>query len=91
MSQIEGFEWDEKKRWSNLKKHGIDFADAYQIFSGDILEIEDQRSNYGEERFLAIGVLDGQVLAVVYTLRGEQIRLISARKATKDERKIYGI
>lgn len=85
----QNFEWDSEKRQSNLKKHGVDFADARQIFNGDILEIEDTRSNYGEERFLAIGVVGDQVLAVVYTLRGEKIRLISARKATKDEREAY--
>lgn len=83
------FEWDEAKCQSNLKKHGVDFADACHIFDGDILEIEDIRSSYGEERFLAIGILGDQVLAVVYTVRGETIRLISARKATRDEKEVY--
>jgi uncharacterized DUF497 family protein len=83
------FEWDEEKRQSNLKKHGIDFVRACQIFEGYTVEFEDSRYNYGEERFMAIGETGGQVLTVVYTLRGEVIRLISARKAKKNEREIY--
>jgi uncharacterized DUF497 family protein len=83
------FEWDEEKRWSNLQKHGVDFVRACQIFEGYTVEFEDNRYNYGEERFVAIGQTGGQVLTVVYTLRGEVIRLISARKATKYETRIY--
>lgn len=83
------FEWDEEKRQSNLQKHGVDFIRACQIFEGYTVEFEDSRYNYGEERFIAIGQTGGQVFTVVYTLRGEVIRLISARKATKNERRIY--
>ena len=83
------FEWDEEKRQSNLQKHGIDFSYAYQIFEGHTVEFEDARFNYGEERFIAIGQINNQVLTVVYTVRDKVIRLISARKATKHEREIY--
>lgn len=83
------FEWDEEKRRSNLQKHGVDFVRACQIFAGYTVEFEDNRYNYGEERFVAIGQTGGQVLTVVYTVRGEVLRLISARKATKDETRIY--
>ncbi len=83
------FEWDDEKGQSNLQKHGVDFIRACQIFEGETVEFEDSRYNYGEERFIAIGQAKGQILTVVYTLRGEVIRLISARKATLDERKIY--
>ena len=83
------FEWDEQKRQSNLNKHGIDFVRACQIFQGYTVEFEDTRYNYGEDRFIAIGQTGNQTLTVVYTLRDEIIRLISARKATKNERKIY--
>lgn len=83
------FEWDEQKRQSNLNKHGIDFVRACQIFQGYTVEFEDNRYNYGEDRFIAIGKTGNQTLTVVYTLRDEVIRLISARKATKNERKIY--
>ncbi len=83
------FEWDEEKRFSNLKKHGIDFVRACQIFEGYTVDFEDNRYNYGEQRFIAIGENNGQILTVVYTDRNNVIRLISARKATKYERNIY--
>ncbi len=83
------FEWDERKRQSNLKKHGIDFVKACQIFAGYTVEFEDTRYDYGEERFIAVGETNGQVLTVVYTYRSDAIRLISARKATRYERNIY--
>ncbi|MDJ0903920.1 MAG: BrnT family toxin [Xenococcus sp. MO_188.B8] len=83
------FEWDEQKRLSNLQKHGIDFIRACQIFSGFTVEFEDNRYDYGEGRYIAVGETNGQILTVVYTYRGDAIRLISARKATRYERNIY--
>ena len=83
------FEWNEEKRRSNLAKHGVDFLRACQIFRGPTVDYEDTRYYYGEERFVAIGKTNGEFLTVVYTWRGEVIRLISARKATKNERRIY--
>lgn len=83
------FEWDEQKRLSNLDKHGIDFIAACQIFEGYTVDFEDNRYDYGEDRFITIGEINGQILTVVYTYRGDVIRLISARKAYTNERNIY--
>ena len=83
------FEWDERKRRSNLRKHGIDFAAVEPIFRGHLLEEDDKRRDYGERRIKAIGELGGVSLSVVYTWRGERRRLISARRARTDERKAY--
>jgi len=83
------FEWNVTKRKSNIKKHGIDFIDAPMIFEGNTLTIEDNRYDYGEERFVTFGVLDGRVVAVVHTESENLIRIISIRKATKYEEKEY--
>jgi len=83
------FEWDNEKNNKNIKKHGIDFADAALIFDHPMFVYEDVRKDYGEQRFNGIGVLQGIEISVVYTQRGRKIRLISARKASKDERKKY--
>jgi hypothetical protein len=64
-------EWDERKRRVNLAKHGIDFATARQIFEGRFIEREDRRPGYGEQRMVAYGEIDGVVLCVVYTRRGQ--------------------
>lgn len=83
------FEWDENKRQSNLKKHGIDFVLACKIFKNYTVEFEDNRYDYKEERFIAIGITKNQTLTVIYTMRNNVIRLISARKSTREEKKIY--
>ena len=83
------YEWDEAKRLTNLRKHGIDFADVPAMFEGDIVVIEDNRYDYGEQRFVTFGLLQGRVIAVVNTEREDCIRIISARKATKYEQRIY--
>ncbi|NJK65544.1 MAG: BrnT family toxin [Microcoleus sp. SU_5_3] len=83
------FEWDETKRITNLRNHGIDFVDVRAVFDGDTLTVEDDRYSYGEQRFVAFGLLEGRVVAVVYTERASRIRVISARKATKYEQRIY--
>ncbi len=83
------FGWDEAKRKSNIKKHGIDFVDAPMIFDGYTLTVEDDRHDYGEERFVTFGVLYGRVVAVVHTESEELIRIISIRKATNYEEKEY--
>ena len=83
------FEWNETKRKANIKKHGIDFVDAPRIFDGYTLTIEDGRFDYGEERFVSFGILDGRVVAVVHTESDDLIRIISIRKATKYEEKEY--
>jgi uncharacterized protein len=83
------FEWDESKRTSNLRKHGIDFSDVPTVFGGSIVTVEDERFDYGEERFVTFGLLQGQVVAVVHTESEDYIRIISARKATKYEQENY--
>lgn len=83
------YQWNRDKATANLRKHGIDFADAVSVFSDDLaLTIPDER--FDEERFVTIG-LDGfgRVLVVVYTLQGEAIRVISARKVSRQERQQY--
>jgi len=83
------YQWNRDKAATNLRKHGIDFADAVSVFSDDLaITISDER--FDEERFVIIG-LDalGRILVVVYTLRGDEIRLISARKATRHEQQQY--
>lgn len=84
------FEWDEVKREANLVKHGVDFVDAVEVFA-DPLRIEriDTRREYREGRRQVIGRVGDQVVFVVYTLRGEARRVISARKASRDERRAY--
>ena len=83
------FEWDEDKRLANIKNHGIDFIDVSEVFDGDVFTIEDDRYSYGEQRFVTFGLLKGLVVAVVNTDRGELIRIISIRKATKNEYRSY--
>jgi uncharacterized DUF497 family protein len=83
------YEWDEQKRLANVKKHGIDFVDLPEVFDGDVVIIPDERFNYGENRFILIGILKSQVIVVAYTERGDNIRIISARKATKNEQIFY--
>ncbi len=83
------FEWDESKRISNLRKHGIDFLDVAAVFGRSIVTISDDRFDYGEERFVTFGLLQGRVVAVVHTESQDCIRIISARKASKYEQKIY--
>jgi hypothetical protein len=83
------FEWDDIKRKSNIEKHGIDFIDAPIIFDSYTLTIEDDRYDYGEERFVSFGILEERVVVVVHTENEDSIRIISIRKATKNEEKAY--
>ncbi len=84
------FEWDENKARHNLRKHGVGFVASLAVFE-DPRRIErvDYRRDYGEDRIQVIGVSAGRVLFVVYTRRGDVIRVISARRANRDERKAY--
>jgi uncharacterized protein len=84
-----GFQWDEEKSAANAVKHGISSLQAAQIFRGRLLTRPDDRKDYGEQRFIALGALDGVVLRVVFTERDGDIRLISAWRAGKHDRKIY--
>ena len=83
------YEWDAAKAESNLRKHKIDFADAVGVFV-DPLALSMPEPDAREERFLAIGAdFLGRTLVVVYTHRGERIRIISARQASPSERRAY--
>lgn len=82
------FEWDPRKRALNLRKHGIAFEDAVELFAQPYLENLDDRPEYGEPRFVAFGEMRGRVIAVVYSGE-EKRRIISARRATRDEREAY--
>ena len=82
-------DWDQRKRQSNLKKNGFDFADADQVFDGVTFTYEDDRIAYGEQRFVTLGLLNGTLVSIVHTEQANHIRVISMRKATKHEREIY--
>lgn len=87
------FEWDPEKAESNLRKHQVSFEDAAQVFlDPNRIEAFDGRSVYGEDRWITVGLVEPALLVVVYAVRGEDgeiIRLVSARKADKDERAQY--
>ena len=84
------FEWDEEKARSNLTKHRVSFLTAAEIFSNEILERVDDREDYEEVRWIALGRANTEVFRVVFTWRSDRlIRIISAQKASKDERDIY--
>jgi uncharacterized DUF497 family protein len=86
---VDSVEFDPRKNASNLAKHGVDLAMAGQIWEDYVVERVDDRLDYGEIRFIALGAVEGRTLVVVYTWRGARRRLISARKANGNERKIY--
>lgn len=83
------FEWDANKAAGNLRKHGVRFAEAATVLEDDaMLTMPDDESE--EERFVGLGMGSmGRLLVVVYTTRGDRIRIISARKATRQERSQY--
>ena len=83
------FEWDEAKRRSNLAKHGVACTDAAQVLADARLILEDTRRDYGEQRCLAFGEMNGLLLVVAFTLRDGAFRIISARRANHRERRLY--
>jgi len=84
------FDWDDRKAAANLKKHGISFEDASRVFFGvGRIEKLDDRGDYREDRFVTTGMSQGRLLTVAYTERDEGLRLISARRATRDEEHEY--
>jgi len=85
------FEWDSQKAKSNLKKHGVSFEEASTAFQDTLsLTIDDPLHSIDEVRVVLIGMLNkNRLLVVVHTGKGDNIRIISARKATKKERKNY--
>jgi uncharacterized protein len=84
------FEWDERKRQKNLEAHGIDFADILPLFiQQETVVFEDTRKDYGEERYILMGELHDLFFQVAFTRRGTTVRIISARRGNKRERRIY--
>lgn len=84
------YSYDRLKKTANLKKHGLDFDDARQVIeSGQTVTFEDSRFEYDEPRFITMGVLNGVVVVIVTTESDTEIRIISMRKAEKNEQKIY--
>ncbi len=83
------FEWDERKRAANVRKHGLDFADAPELFRGAMLVAPDDRREYGEDRWLGIGLVRGRAVVVAFAERGGALRIISMRKALTHEREQF--
>ncbi len=84
------FEWDEAKNRSNIRKHGFDFADAPEVFDGPLLARPDTREDYGEERWIAIGLFRNRIVVLAFAQRAaDVIRIISFRKADRDEREAF--
>ena len=83
------FTWDEKKRKANLRKHGLDFKDAHKVFAGATFSIPDVRADYGEERFATLGLLEVDVVVIVHAEHGNELRIISRRKGTRNEQEIF--
>jgi uncharacterized DUF497 family protein len=84
------FEWDEAKARSNLLKHKVSFLTAAAIFANERLERIDDRKDYGETRWIGLGRVDAEVYRIVYSWRSDfRVRIISAQKANRDEKKTY--
>jgi hypothetical protein len=84
------FEWDEAKAKANLDKHRVSFVTAAASFSNERLERIDDREDYGEVRWIALGRLGIEIYRVVFTWRSQNlIRIVSAQRASKDEQEIY--
>jgi len=81
--------WDEPKRRLNIRDHGLDFAGCESVFDGPIITREDDRLAYGEQRINLLGLLAGHVVHMTYTERGDDLHVISLRKATKHEARYY--
>lgn len=87
MNSDQQFEWDENKRLSNIRKHGLDFIDAVLVFGEQFVTW--RSLGHEEERWVAVAVLRGLEIAVVYTMRADVVRIISARRARTNEREKY--
>lgn len=84
------FEWDEQKSHTNIRKHGLNFANVWEIFEAPMLVALDTRQDYAEDRWVGIGSFRGRVVVVVFTEPNDDtIRIISMRKALKRERVQY--
>ena len=82
------FEWHERKRRQNVQNHGIDFVDAQLIFDGRPV-VTSPSFRQGERRYASIGYVNGKCMTVIWTVRGQNIRIISARRARDNEQRIH--
>jgi uncharacterized protein len=90
MNQTKEFEWDPKKAAANLLKHKVPFIKAAHVFQDPLrLERPDDSDDSDDDRWIVLGSVENRVLLVVFTLRDSRIRLISARKANRDEQEAY--
>lgn len=83
------FTWHESKRRLTVQRRGLDFASAQQVFAGPTYTFEDDRKDYGEQRWVTIGLLNMVVVVIVHTETEDEIRIISMRKADKDEQFLF--
>ena len=82
--------FDPAKRAWTLQRRGLDFEDAKLVFAGDTLDFEDDRQDHVETRMITVGHLDGRMVVLVWTLRGDDRRIISMRKANERGQERYG-
>ncbi|RDE08008.1 BrnT family toxin [Pelagibacterium lacus] len=82
--------YDPIKREQTLSNRGLDMAQAAEVFIGTTLTVEDDRLDYGEPRFITIGLLDGRMVVIVWTPRDDSYRISSMRKANVREQALYG-
>jgi uncharacterized DUF497 family protein len=83
------FTWSERKPAFNLREHGLDFVDAPRVFEGLTFTYEDDRFAYEEQRFITLGLLAGVPVSIAHTESEDEIRIISLRKATAREAKLF--
>jgi uncharacterized DUF497 family protein len=84
------FEWDKAKAAANLAKHGVSFEQARQAFDDPFaIDFVDDREDYGEDRLILFGMVENRLLVVAHSLRGDKVRIISAREAEPRERRKY--
>ena len=83
-------EFDAAKRVATLEARGLDMARAGEVFAGSTLTVEDDRRDYGEDRFITVGYLDVSMVVIVWTRRKAGARIISMRKANDREQRLYG-
>ncbi len=83
------FTWNEGKRKADIKKHGIDFADAHNVFAGPTFTFGDTRFDYEEQRWITMGLCSFSVVVIAHTEKSDEIHIISIRKAEKNEQKIF--
>jgi uncharacterized DUF497 family protein len=83
------YEWDDAKAAANLRKHGVAFATIEDFDWSNAFVVSDERFDYGEERWLAIGMIGSRLHSLTFAIRGDRIRVISLRVAEPKERRLY--